>query len=387
MQRALAQLRKSGANREYFFGKLASADWIDPLEKAGLFLHPPQAVRSEDSISFSFWPESRYLARVANTAPERVLATIKKVPETDNVRVHEDFIDAALAMPAQLAGEIAKGETLWMATQDRLYFLLPDKLGELAVHVVRGGLIDAGLALVREVLRLAKPAEGRDFGEARFDDWHYQKVLNERFPEILQAAGDRALWLLCDLLEQGGDRAASADLFSSAWRHAIEDHEQNRAYGEPEDVIFDTIRDGFVASLTAHPERIEPTLQALEARGSELFRRLALYLAGELRGLAPEAARQRALRFEDFENVGFHHEYSDLIRKTFPLLDERERGQLLTWIEDEAKRRATGDADAKRSADHWLLRRLAVLAGQLPPPLQEKYDALMREFGPVEYPD
>lgn len=388
VQRALAQLRKSGANREYFFGKLNSPEWIDPLEEQGLFLHPPQAVRSEDSISFSFWPESRYLARVAGTAPERVVAAIKKIPATDNVRVHEDFIDAALAMPPDLAAEIAKRETLWIAAQDRLYFLLPDKLGELVVHLVRGGATEVGLRLLREVLKLGKvPEGGRDFGEARFEDWNYHKLLTERFPEVLAAAGERALWLLCDVLEQGAERAASAELFSSAWRHAIEDHEQNRAYGDPEDFLLDAVRDGFLQWLTANPDRIERTLEGLERRGSELFRRLAIYLAGELSAAAPKAGRQRVLWLDNFENLGLHHEYSDLTRKLFSTLEPAERTQLLAWIEDEAKRKSTGDEDDKRSAKHWMLRRLSVLAGELPAAVQETYNALMKDFGVVEHPD
>jgi hypothetical protein len=328
------------------------------------------------------------LARVAGAAPERVVAAIKKVPATNNVRVHEDFVDAALSMPPDFAAEIAKQETLWLAAQDRLYFLLPDKIGELVVHLVRGGAVEVGLALLREVLTLRKGVEGRDFGEARFEDWHYQKLLTKQFPDVLTVTGDRALWLLCDLLEEGAaERTASGELFSSAWRHAIEAHAQNRAHGEPEDFLLDAVRDGFVRWLTANPDRIERTLKDLEGRGSELFARLAVYLAGELRATAPDAARQRVIRLENFENLGLHHEYSDLTRKMFATLEPADRAVLLTWIEDEAKRKSAGDEDDKRSADHWMLRRLSVLAGELPTRFQDKYNALIKDFGVVEHPD
>src|SRR3569833_2529139 len=93
VKRALEQLGKSGANRKYFFEKVSSPTWIEPLQKAGLFRHPPPAVRMGDSISFSFWPESRFLVRMAGMASQQVLDVIEKVPATDNVRVHEDFID------------------------------------------------------------------------------------------------------------------------------------------------------------------------------------------------------------------------------------------------------------------------------------------------------
>jgi hypothetical protein len=96
IRRALEQLRKSGANREYFFSKVNSPEWLEPLTDAGLFRHPPQAIVAGDTISFPFWPESRYLARMAAVAPDLVFRIIESVPETNNVRIHENFVDAVI---------------------------------------------------------------------------------------------------------------------------------------------------------------------------------------------------------------------------------------------------------------------------------------------------
>ena len=48
--------------------------------------------------------------------PETVLDVILHIPDTDNVRVHEDLADAALAMPAELAAHWASKEAEWIET-------------------------------------------------------------------------------------------------------------------------------------------------------------------------------------------------------------------------------------------------------------------------------
>jgi len=84
----------SAANHEYFFMKLKTPDWIEPLAKAGRFKDPPNAKRQEGTISFPSWAESQYLVRVAGDAPDIVKQVILNVPETDNQRVHQDFVEA-----------------------------------------------------------------------------------------------------------------------------------------------------------------------------------------------------------------------------------------------------------------------------------------------------
>ncbi len=83
VKKSLDLMASSPANYEYFFIRLKTADWIEPLWKAGRFKSPPAARRQEDTISFPSWPESRYLVRVAGEAPEAVKKVILEVPQTD----------------------------------------------------------------------------------------------------------------------------------------------------------------------------------------------------------------------------------------------------------------------------------------------------------------
>ena len=290
-------------------------------------------------------------------------------------------------MPAQLAATVAKSEVAWISEQERLHVLFPDKLGELAVYLARGQEVDAALDVLREVLALRTPMEGQDFGEAKLEDWHYGNLLHEQFPQVLEAVGERALWLLCDLLEQGMDRERAARRLSSLWRAAIEDHEQNRRMGNPEDHLLDAIRDGLASTLRRSPERVAGTLERLDGKSSELFHRLALYLVAELADIAPQFARDRLLCEDNFKNHGLHHEYSLLTRKVFPLLRSMDREVFIGWILKEGKPDDAEDDEERRAAEHELARRLAIIHDHLPADLLNKYATLLENPGIYEHPD
>ena len=99
IKKVLAAIQKRPANYQYFFDKLNSPEWIEPLFAEGMFTQPPDVERQEDRIGFPVWPESRYLARMASEVPDVVLRVALQVPATENVRVHEDLCVAACAMP------------------------------------------------------------------------------------------------------------------------------------------------------------------------------------------------------------------------------------------------------------------------------------------------
>src|SRR5262245_9082853 len=110
---ALAAI-KSAADAEFFFDNLKSPEWIKPLVEEGFFASPPAAIHDGGTIGFPFWPQSRYLVRMAPSAPQETLSAVLAIPETDNARVHEDLVDAVLAMPPQMAVQITERVVTWL---------------------------------------------------------------------------------------------------------------------------------------------------------------------------------------------------------------------------------------------------------------------------------
>ena len=384
VQKAVEQIRKRGANYEYFFAKLSSPDWIAPLAEKGLFSSPPPAVRQGDGISFSFWPESRYLARMAALAPEVVLAVMEAIPETDNVRVHEDFCEAAAAMPGRQAAEWARREAAWIESQHHLYFL-PGHLAELIEHLSAAGEHDAALQLARAVLRIRRAPDGNS-PTALFDSWDYDQVLQKCLPSILAARPMQTLTLLCDLLVNTltaeADQPTPPEDYSWIWRPAIEDHEQNHEYYDLREMLIRSIRDGAGHLVAANTIAVTDVLSEFDRREWYVFQRLGLHLLADCINLARNEARSRVLSKKFFDTIQIHHEYVRLLQVVFPELDAPEQEEVLGWIDSPP---VVAD-DPPTARDHRVLQRLVLLDGKLPLKWQSKLDALRGQFGQPHHP-
>jgi hypothetical protein len=81
VQKALQAIERP-ADFEFFFSKLESPEWLEPLAQEGAFDRPYPPVEEEDWISFPIWPPSRYLARMADKAPDMVANLALRIPET-----------------------------------------------------------------------------------------------------------------------------------------------------------------------------------------------------------------------------------------------------------------------------------------------------------------
>lgn len=89
VDRALELIQKSGGNYQYFFEKLSSPAWIEPLEAKGRFDHPPAIERIGTMYRYPRWPEGEYLQRMATRDPEAVAKAIRDAPfKSDKSLVH-----------------------------------------------------------------------------------------------------------------------------------------------------------------------------------------------------------------------------------------------------------------------------------------------------------
>ena len=400
----------------YFFDRLPSIGWLESLKAEGFFKHPPEPERDEEkgSVRFPPWPESRYLARMASEDPETVLEIALQVPDTENIYVHIDLVDAALAMPPEHAARLVERVKPWIKSPYQL--LIPEKVGALVVHLAQGGLVDEALDLAGSLLALRPDdrripgAEGQESlpatpePRAWYDDWHYAQILERHIPPLVIAGRERALSLLCDLLD------AAVTLFRShkegevpkdysyIWRPAIEDHPQNPGDGV-EDALVSAVRDAAAQIAGNDPATVPALVQALEDRRWRIFHRVALHLLAEFSHHAPELVAQRLTDRARFDDVGLRHEYTVLAQKCFASLSEEDKRKILSWIEEgpdltkyKAGREAwTGqpprDEEAGRYARLWRRDHLAPLSGDLPPEWAHFYDELVAELGPAEHPE
>lgn len=160
VDQALALIQKGAGNYEYFFSKLESPSWIEPLSRRGRFGHPPAPEYIGNLVRFPRWPEGEYLLRMATIAPEQVAAALDpSCFQSDNPLVHQLFLDIGSSLPTRHARNIAEQEAKWVKNQFALLTLYPEKAAALIVHLVNGGEPRVAMQLTSAILAVCEPQE------------------------------------------------------------------------------------------------------------------------------------------------------------------------------------------------------------------------------------
>lgn len=407
VKKTLDEIRKRGVSYEYFFDRLNSPDWIKPLFDEGMFQHPQEPKREGTSVTFPFWPESRYLARMAALAPETVLEIILQIPETENIRVHQDLADAALAMPPDLAAALVPKTKTWIKSPYQL--LLAEKLGELMANLARGGQVEATLELARSLLDVlpdprAEDDTRRHFLEPRahFDIWHYEQIMNKHVPELVAVAGERALMMFCDLLEKAirlsfrDKEGDDGEDHSSSWRPAIEEHNQNRYRPELMGLLVSAVRDTSESMMETNGKAI---LRVIEARPFKVFQRIGLHLRRKWPEADPEGTARLVKDPAIFDDFDLHYELFQLLKEQFGKLSTEAQQRYLTLVEQgfdvktwlDFKERQSGERPSQEEADlkirYWQYRKLYPIQAFLADEWRRQFDMLKEEFGENPHPD
>lgn len=410
IERAIALIKKGPTNAEYFFERLQSPAWIEPLAKEKLFSEPYSAVQRGDAFSFPVWVPGQYLARMAAIpeAQAKVLEILKLLPASNNPRVYEVVADAADALPAGMAAQLVP--QLLRGVKLPFQLILPEKVGAVIVHLAEAGLAREALRLTKALLAIEAtpaPAENsedeldlrlvRREATGRIDDWHYGQVLGQVLKSLIRASGLEGFHLLCDLLEQAvaaGRKEAGRgpDDYSYVWRTSVEHSEARRE--NIRDDLVSGVRDAARQIVEASPQQLREIVERLQARPTRIFHRIALYLLlqhgeGDI-ALVRDALRNPA----DWEDIGLHPEYELLLSRFFDRLAPETQGRYLDWIDqgpDQARyisfrKQMDGqdpqEAEVNLHRDVWIRDHLGVLAVHLPPPEKERLTRLER-IGPA----
>ena len=397
---------------EYFFDHLQSPAWIDPLLSKDFFSAPPEPTRQDDYVQFPIWPESRYLVRVASIAPMKVLEVIRQMPATDNPRVYEDLVEAALSMPIELSVTLVDDALAWANTPYQL--ALPAKLANLFASWAGGGRPREAMRLARKILEiLPDPEAAEKLGasslsrptlepRAKLDTWHYEEVLKEEYSILIDTVGLEALQLLSELLETTINYEIPTPEekrdYSYIWRPAIGNEVEYHHY-RLRDVLVTGVRDGSLRIVDKDNTTIEQVISILESYDYSIFKRIALYVL-EVRGeLAPIKVKERILDRELFDDYEYREEYSGIIGKYFGILEASEKAKILEWIGTgpdvneylEFRRRdktnPPTDQDIERYVACWQRDRLSWIRDSLDTEWKSRFEKLVIDYGEPESPN
>ncbi len=407
-------------NYRYFFDALKNHEWLPILLGAGFFDDPPSIIQDEEngSFRFPFWPQSRFLMRQAESYSQIVAPIILNVPETDNERVHEDFVEAALKMPVKWARRIAEKELEWIRAQKQFYFLYPDYVGDLIVKLAEQNEVDLTLNLAAALLDVNKVE--REIGSpgdegyhkrveviAKFSTWEYKRVVEKVVPAIATASGLSTIRMFCGLLE----KAIEMDLsepnpphdHSHIWLPAIEDHEQNRhADSDLKAILAIGIREASLQVLDGDRSVLLGLVAMLEANKWAVFKRVSLFLISQFAKDFPEKVAERLTDRELFKGDAYRHEYALLAQAGFGLIGDAEQQEILSWVEaepsdeevSEYKKWYLDQHGSEPSKEEVLaieektkLNRLWQFRNNLPANWEEKYECWVQKHKEPKHPD
>ena len=308
---------------------------IGPLDKKGFFRHPPALIPVEGGkyLQIPRWPESRLLARLApsasETQQEQIVSIACAIPDTENGSVHLDLAEVALAVPPRLAVRLVAKAKKWVEVP--ILFLIPAKLGELAVHLARGGYRTETLGLLQHLLailpdpRQAQPDQASEHfipkPRARFKPWSYREILKKHLPEIIRQDGLPVLDLLCKLLSVAvrsslrDGNLNDDDDYSAIWRPAVENHEQHSSERDLRCMLVEAVRDAAVQVVEANPARLQQIVEKLERHKLTVFARIALHLLRLHGDSKPDLVTERLTRKDLYDSAQHRHEYTLLLQE------------------------------------------------------------------------
>lgn len=390
-------------HQRYFFERLNNPEWLESLDKAGFFNNPPPAKenKAEGTISFPTWPQSRFLARMAKEKPDQVKDIILKIPDTNNVNVYQDFIEAALAMPAKTASKLLEKTQKW--SESNLYLLLPEKIGTLIVHYAKGGEIDSALKLAVSLFEITPDPRPNRYKyttpqpRAKFDGWMFNRTLEKVIPALVESSKIRVLYTLCDLVNKYYELSRK-DGNKEDYSYISQPNLQSGGIADDRDLesaLITTTADTLVR-LVEIGVKTEDIIKILKQHDWKIFLRLELFVLNKDIQNNIQLISEKLTNKELFEDRSIRQEYFELLENSFALLGDKTKEVILGWIEEgpdvEALKKThkelyNEDLSQDKITTYieiWQRDKLAWIVNNISPELKRKYENLKEKYGDAD---
>jgi len=344
---AIARAVQNPDLRPILFRKAVGVQWLTAFEEAGFLvpteIPPPVPAREEGYVSIPVWPITDYLVSTSEQLSDpryenyakRILEFIRaatlyaKEEEFGNYRAWWQFSKVIRNIPSHLidTADIA----LFSYWLDDKYErgLVAENLGEhwLVNLLDRRDEHCNALAMtlfpaLYEVKFVDKGYGDTNRQEAvlRFDSWHGRKITQKVAQVGGKALGRRAVQIFRGALELVIE-TLDRDRWSSLWRAAIEDHEQNHGADDAEDIFVEGMRDALLAHIDEEPAAAKNFVAELLEGRFETVMRIAIYTIDkryqQLGDLTDRLIEER------YFTSNFRHEMWHLLHNHYPQFSEK----------------------------------------------------------------
>jgi len=283
----------------YFFQHIDSPAWLLPLKENGYFKNPFPAIRTDGYVQFPVWPESVYLLKVADRAPNEVLEILRALPDTDNERVMDDVAKILLKVSPSKAARFT--DRLKQYINLPQYLMFHDTVSDLICKFAANNHVESALALSKEMLEILPDPEKEEKLKSdyviikpttKLRDYDYESIVKKITKPLAQAAPSQTIDMYEELLhrsidfeltffkEDGEDVALKekTDDFSFISRPNIAEDSE---YGhDPDDALVTALRDTVLIMMRDDSfDELEKLakLKQLAVNKYSIFRRIAEY--------------------------------------------------------------------------------------------------------------
>ena len=414
----LVALIKKQAHYEYFFEKIISPIWFGLLKSKGFFSTPPEPIRVEGYIRFPIWPESKYLIKIAKEKPKDVLDVMKETKNTENIRVHEDYIDAALNMPPSIAKEVIPFVGRWIRNPYHGHSLFPDKVSKLVLKLSEGSESVASFELASCLLEITidKPKQEDQQKDQTvystpeprplYELWHYEQILKNLVPKLSEKEPIQILRVLCKKLSKSirksnEARGITIDNVDSSfiWRPAIEDNAQNWSHSDVKVLLLLSVRDLLVKIANEQPDKLGDCLCVLRESNYPIFLRLELFTLQRFPNIFPTRIEEILNHKEIYWNPQNFHEFYHFLRTVFmhskpevqdlivSIIEQGPNLQLYAEKIEEKSGTKPSEEELIRYKELWKRRLLTSIEDNLSMSQKKIFENLLEKCKPPEYPD
>ncbi|MEX0909909.1 MAG: hypothetical protein WDZ75_01310 [Candidatus Paceibacterota bacterium] len=387
-------------HQRYFFDKCDNPKWLLLLKKRGAFSSPQDSVEKDGYIQFVPWPESGYLARIADRADEAVYGIIKDI-DTENLSVLGNFVEAAIKSSPDVAEKYADliVEKKWL--RGRYTLRLPDQTSNLMEKLAMAGKVEKALVLADELFSVqgTGPVKVSDDPDSPlqythpdakpfYDEWQFEQIIKNKTAELSQKKPVevfgiyiRKLKEAIEIEQRQGDEENFYE-YSHIWRPDIT---AARSHGRED--VKNILLDEAVNLVQVHADNLEILKQftsILKKQTYALFRRIEMHLYF-ISQQNFEAEIEAILSDERvIYAYNLRREYFPLLGKAFPSLSEKVQLEILSAIDKGPKfekRDDFTDEEFVRVQDDWRNRYYGPIKDHLPEEYRAKYDALASKYG------
>lgn len=397
----LSQLIAQPQHNRYFFEKCDNPEWLVPLNKRGAFSKPQEPLKQDGYVRFIGWPESQYLVRIADRKPDEVFEIISKL-NTENQSVLDDFIDAALKSPINIAVKYVALviNNKWLRNPYNL--LLPDKVAELMEKLAAAGKVNEAIKLARTLfdVHIINPTNKeseesqsswvRQEAKPYFDEWRYKEVITKKTKEIAKANPVLLFQTLATILHQALDLEKRENVsddfyeYSHIWRPNLE-HTRNPNREDAKNVLIDGLID-LIENNKSDQEAMTGFMAILSKHNQGFFRRLEMFLHRNATEPQTEAVEKLLTEKKIITSYNLRREYLPLLEKFFPIITSQGQSSILEAIDSGpnlTKADDTTDEQFDAMNNRWRSMYYGSIKQPFPSPYKEKFEELQALTGPV----